>query len=821
MTSTFLYTVKAGDWLAKIASEHGTTVSAIWNHPANADHRHRRGSPDVLYPGDILAIPQTRPDPPVVPPPPMPVPPTRAPPVPPEPPSPATPAEPPWPYPEPPAADYGEPTWVCPARLCSCHGENASDDPRAFAILLCGSHGERMSHARCRVSRGGTLLFDGNANEHGWVSVGIDGELPSRVFVQWAPEGAPDEDPYPFIAQCHPLSPFLGVHPVSLRRRLENLGFLATLGLSAAVRTFQDHYQQPPRSGQLQHIEEPLLLFHDEHRLPTEPSPPPGHDAESTRALADGGPGAAPSPPMVVPPPPPAPPLASNGAIPTAVATVAPPLHADLVVTVVRDMGRFEPHQRLNIWCVRTNGRRHATVKYFGDGQGPDTLSFTTVISSVVVGSRVQLRAALSTPAGQDEQLVEYESEVVDVTASHRLGAPVLLRLRPARVEFRPHPKHRYGFDGAGSVKSKVSTGDEFEDVDPDVGNMTALSIACFEEGFVELVSGFELAVESEDESVCTPLKKHVRDELHLYAKGDHRSETNIVLRLHDARFPELSGPVAGRLRAYIRKAFVIRATGMIAEHPEKPNTKTTVPFAMWQQVAEVVNRGFAPVAARVLAVGHHPVDQRIFVPFDDYDVGGVVGATPGCDALLDHVRGLEGGFLVVAVRRVFKGARIVSSALRGATKIRVEAGATLVVGAGLVYRVVDKGPGSGEPVSVVGFAGGVAELSAPLAADYTTDPLVICELDGQWWGEGGAGVALVGSKMGSLRDFGQTTAHELGHGLGLADVADSGNLLHYAGGGFELRLRRVRKFYIHKVESGESPFQSQWREFELRGSFP
>lgn len=53
-----------GEWLAKIAYDYGTTVAAIWNAPENAAHRARRGSPDVLYPGDELFIPGDAVDPP-------------------------------------------------------------------------------------------------------------------------------------------------------------------------------------------------------------------------------------------------------------------------------------------------------------------------------------------------------------------------------------------------------------------------------------------------------------------------------------------------------------------------------------------------------------------------------------------------------------------------------------------------------------------------------------------------------------------------------------------------------------------------------------
>ena len=66
--ATKLYTVVPGDYLVKIAKEHGTTVDAIWGHDLNERHRQKRGSPDVLYAGDVLHIPV--PDPVVVDPPP-------------------------------------------------------------------------------------------------------------------------------------------------------------------------------------------------------------------------------------------------------------------------------------------------------------------------------------------------------------------------------------------------------------------------------------------------------------------------------------------------------------------------------------------------------------------------------------------------------------------------------------------------------------------------------------------------------------------------------------------------------------------------------
>jgi len=57
MTEYQPYVVKAGDYLAKIAHEHGFAIFDVWNHPLNAELKQKRGSPDILYPGDVLYIP--------------------------------------------------------------------------------------------------------------------------------------------------------------------------------------------------------------------------------------------------------------------------------------------------------------------------------------------------------------------------------------------------------------------------------------------------------------------------------------------------------------------------------------------------------------------------------------------------------------------------------------------------------------------------------------------------------------------------------------------------------------------------------------------
>jgi len=52
------YVVKQGDYLAKIARDHGfTDYIRLWNAPENARLRQKRKNPNVLFPGDVVAIP--------------------------------------------------------------------------------------------------------------------------------------------------------------------------------------------------------------------------------------------------------------------------------------------------------------------------------------------------------------------------------------------------------------------------------------------------------------------------------------------------------------------------------------------------------------------------------------------------------------------------------------------------------------------------------------------------------------------------------------------------------------------------------------------
>lgn len=50
-------TVRQGDCLTSIAAQHGFTWAKLWNHPDNADLRQLRKDPNVLYPGDVVMIP--------------------------------------------------------------------------------------------------------------------------------------------------------------------------------------------------------------------------------------------------------------------------------------------------------------------------------------------------------------------------------------------------------------------------------------------------------------------------------------------------------------------------------------------------------------------------------------------------------------------------------------------------------------------------------------------------------------------------------------------------------------------------------------------
>ncbi len=56
------YTVRQGDHLCRIAKAFGfSDYRTLWNHPNNADLKQARQNPNVLFPGDILFIPDHEP----------------------------------------------------------------------------------------------------------------------------------------------------------------------------------------------------------------------------------------------------------------------------------------------------------------------------------------------------------------------------------------------------------------------------------------------------------------------------------------------------------------------------------------------------------------------------------------------------------------------------------------------------------------------------------------------------------------------------------------------------------------------------------------
>ena len=52
-----LHTVAQGDCISSIAKQYGVPWDTVWNHPDNAALKEKRKNPNVLYPGDLLYIP--------------------------------------------------------------------------------------------------------------------------------------------------------------------------------------------------------------------------------------------------------------------------------------------------------------------------------------------------------------------------------------------------------------------------------------------------------------------------------------------------------------------------------------------------------------------------------------------------------------------------------------------------------------------------------------------------------------------------------------------------------------------------------------------
>jgi len=54
------HTVASGDCLSSIAEQYGLLWETIWNHPDNTELKLKRKDPNVLYPGDVVFVPDKR-----------------------------------------------------------------------------------------------------------------------------------------------------------------------------------------------------------------------------------------------------------------------------------------------------------------------------------------------------------------------------------------------------------------------------------------------------------------------------------------------------------------------------------------------------------------------------------------------------------------------------------------------------------------------------------------------------------------------------------------------------------------------------------------
>lgn len=54
------YTVQQGDCISSIAFAYGFWPDTIWEHPDNSELRAKRNNPHVLFPGDVVVVPDKR-----------------------------------------------------------------------------------------------------------------------------------------------------------------------------------------------------------------------------------------------------------------------------------------------------------------------------------------------------------------------------------------------------------------------------------------------------------------------------------------------------------------------------------------------------------------------------------------------------------------------------------------------------------------------------------------------------------------------------------------------------------------------------------------
>lgn len=257
-TNTIVYVAAYGDYLAKIAEEHGTSWQAIWNHPLNAEHRRKRGSPDVLYPGDVLHIPSVPAPPPATPGPPR------------RPPTPPPFAPPPiWPYPPPPGKlQPSVPTWDCPEGRCVCTEPVLPVESEEHTVFLHDDRSRRMPHAQCRVHlRGRPLESPVQADATGAVSFATPPGV-RTLILEWAPAEAPLEPTFPYRRVYH-LEPGVDGEQ-AVQKRLEHIGVSRDLLLEDQIREFQAAYGLH-LDGEVESVLAPLLAYHDTGMLPPIP----------------------------------------------------------------------------------------------------------------------------------------------------------------------------------------------------------------------------------------------------------------------------------------------------------------------------------------------------------------------------------------------------------------------------------------------------------------------------------------------------------------------------------------------------------------------
>jgi len=279
MGETILYVVKEGDWLAKIADEHGTTVGAIWNHPLNAGIRATR-SPDVIFEGDVFHIPAQVPSDPPSPPTP---PPPNAPPI-------APPRRPPWPYPPLPQTRSPLPTWECPGGTCECHPVGEDDGAVNHRIVFRDAFGRRMPFARCMIYERGRAITSevAAADALGELEIELSAATTS-LWLEWAPAALPASPTMPF-AKRYQIVADDDHDQAAMQRRLANLGFSGRGGLDDCVRAYQVAVGLDP-SGPMGDAAETIRQHHDMGSLDefqTIPSELEGFEPEpELRALFD------------------------------------------------------------------------------------------------------------------------------------------------------------------------------------------------------------------------------------------------------------------------------------------------------------------------------------------------------------------------------------------------------------------------------------------------------------------------------------------------------------------------------------------------------